>query len=54
MYYRQTFTTRARARSAVAEYIEVFCNRRKLHFTLGYRTPFEALIDHQAATTAAA
>jgi transposase InsO family protein len=54
MYYRQTFATRARARFAVAEYIEVFYNRRRLHSTLGYRTPFEALTDHQTAATAAA
>jgi transposase InsO family protein len=27
MYYRHTFATRARARFAIAEYIEVFCNR---------------------------
>jgi putative transposase len=54
MYYRQTFATRARARFAVAEYIEVFYNRRRLHSTLGYRTPFEALTDYRAAATAAA
>ncbi len=54
MYYRQSFPTRARARFAVAEYIEVFYNRRRLHSTLGYRTPFEALTDYQAAATAAA
>jgi putative transposase len=54
MYYRQTFATRARARFAVAEYIEVFYNRRRLHSTLGYRTPFETLTDYHAATTAAA
>jgi putative transposase len=54
MYYRHTFATRARARFAVAEYIEVFYNRRRLHSTLGYRTPFEALTDHRAAATAAA
>jgi putative transposase len=54
MYYRQTFATRARARFAVAEYIEVFYNRRRLHSTLGYRTPFEALTDYRTATTAAA
>jgi transposase InsO family protein len=53
MYHRQTFATRARARFAVADYIEVFYNRRRLHSTLGYRTPFEALTDrHQAATAA--
>ena len=54
MYYRQRFATRARARFAVAEYIEIFYNRRRLHSTLGYRTPSEALIDHQTAATAAA
>jgi putative transposase len=53
MYYRHSFQTRARARFAVAEYIEVFYNRRRLHSTLGYRTPFEALIDHQRAAAAA-
>jgi putative transposase len=53
MYYRHTFATRARARFAVAEYIEVFYNRRRLHSTLGYRTPFEALTEHQRAATAA-
>lgn len=54
MYYRQTFPTRARARFAVAEYIEVFYNRRRLHSTLGYRTPFHALTDHQTAKPLAA
>ena len=53
MYYRQTWPTRARARFAVAEYIEVFYNRRRLHSTLGYRTPLEALTDHRRAATAA-
>jgi hypothetical protein len=53
MYYRQTFPSRTRARFAVAEYIEVFYNRRRLHSTLGYRTPFEALTEHRHAATAA-
>jgi transposase InsO family protein len=53
MYYRRSFPTRARARFAVAEYIEVFYNRRRLHSTLGYRTPFEALTEHHQAATAA-
>jgi putative transposase len=53
MYYRQTWPTRARARFAVAEYIEVFYNRRRLHSTLSYRTPLEALTDHRRAATAA-
>lgn len=54
MYHRQTFATRARARFAVAEYIEVFYNRRRLNSTLGYRTPFQALTDHQTATPVSA
>jgi transposase InsO family protein len=53
MYYRQHWPTRARARFAVAEYTEVFYNRRRLHSTLGYRTPSEALTDHRQAATAA-
>ena len=52
MYYRQRFGTRARARFAVAEYIEIFYNRRRLHSHLGYRTPAEALADHQARAAA--
>jgi putative transposase len=53
MYYLQSFPGRARARFAVAGYIEVFCNRRRLHSSLGYRTPFEALTEFQAAVAAA-
>jgi putative transposase len=53
MYHRQHWPTRARARFAVAEYIEVFYNRRRLHSSLGYRTPNEALTEHRTAATAA-
>lgn len=53
MYYRHAWPTRARARFAVTEYIEVFYNRRRLHSRLGYRTPLEALTDHRTAATAA-
>jgi putative transposase len=53
MYYRYSFPTRARARFAVADYIEVFYNRRRLHSTLGYRTPYEALTEFRTAATAA-
>jgi putative transposase len=53
MYHRYTFATRTRARFAVADYIEVFYNRRRLHSTLGYRTPFEALTEFQTAALAA-
>jgi transposase InsO family protein len=51
-YYRQHFPTRARARFAVADYIEVFYNRQRLHSTLGYRTPAEALTDHHRRAAA--
>ncbi len=53
MYHRESFTTRARARFAVADYIEVFYNRQRLHSALGYRTPAEALTDHQHRRLAA-
>jgi transposase InsO family protein len=53
MYYRHSWPTRTRARFAVAEYIEVFYNRRRLHSSLGYRTPLEALTEHRRAATAA-
>jgi putative transposase len=53
MYYRHSWPTRTRARFAVADYIEVFYNRRRLHSTLGYRTPFEALTEFNTTATAA-
>jgi putative transposase len=52
MYYGHKFDTRAKARFAVAEYIEIFYNRRRLHFRLGYRTPAEALGDYQTRAAA--
>jgi putative transposase len=39
LVYRTVFPTRRKARSAIAEYIEVFYNRQRLHSSLGYRTP---------------
>ena len=53
MYHRYRFGTRARARFAVAEYIEVFYNRKRRHSTLGYRTPAAVLAEHLSAATAA-
>jgi putative transposase len=53
MYYQQSFPTRDRARFAVAEYIEVFYNRQRLHSTLGYRTPIEAFNNYRHAASAA-
>ena len=42
MYHHQAFTTRQRARMAVADYIEIFYNRTRRHSTIGYRTPAQA------------
>lgn len=49
---RQVWPSRARARQAIFEYLEVFYNRQRLHSALGYRSPvdYEALL---AATPAA-
>lgn len=46
MYHRYRFATRARARFAVAEYIEVFYNRQRLHSSLGYKTPVIVLAEY--------
>lgn len=41
LIHRQSWATRALARHAVVDYIEVFYNRRRLHSSLGYLTPAE-------------
>ena len=37
----RTFASRAAARTAIFEYIEIYYNRERLHSTLGYQTPVE-------------
>jgi transposase InsO family protein len=44
------FRTRAEARAAVFQYIEVFYNRQRLHSALGYRTPAEARASMEVLT----
>lgn len=39
LVYRTVFPTRRHARRAIAEYIEVFYNRQRLHSGIGYKTP---------------
>jgi putative transposase len=41
LIYRQAFLTRAQARQAIFEYIEVFYNRQRLHSSLDYLTPVD-------------
>jgi len=50
LVYRQSIPTRAAARRALFEYIEVFYNRQRLHSAIGYRNP----VEHEEYITAAA
>lgn len=53
LVHRTVFPTRRRARSAIAEYIEVFYNRQRLHSSLGYKTPAEVDNEYYADLIAA-
>jgi transposase InsO family protein len=54
LVYRTVFPTVDKARQAVAEYIEVFYNRTRLHSGLGYKTPAEAAAGYRQTITKAA
>ena len=43
MYYLKEFDTKAEARSAVMEYIEIDYNRKRRHSTIGYHIPQEKM-----------
>ncbi len=45
LVHRQRFATRAHARAAIFEYIEVFYNRQRRHSAIGYQTPAEAFTE---------
>jgi len=53
LVHRTVFPNPGKARTAIAEYIEVFYNRQRLHSSLGYRTPAQAEADHYANPQAA-
>ncbi len=53
LVYRTAFPTRRKARSAIAEYIEVFYNRQRLHSGLGYKTPARVEAEYHETRIAA-
>ena len=50
LVHRVRFATRAAARAAVFEWIELFYNRERLHSALGYKSPvdFETQLNWKA------
>jgi putative transposase len=48
--HQARFRTRAEAKAAVFDYIEVFYNRQRLHSAVGYRTPAEARASMEGIT----
>ncbi|MFT7463522.1 MAG: putative transposase [Pseudohongiellaceae bacterium] len=53
LIHRETWPTRASARSAIHDYIEIFYNRKRRHSTLGGRPPAEFEADYDKAADAA-
>jgi putative transposase len=41
LIYRTRFTTKAQAKKAIFEYIEVWYNRNRIHSSIGYKTPIQ-------------
>jgi transposase InsO family protein len=52
LLYRHSWPTRAAARSAIFEYIEVFYNRERRHSTLGNLSPADYESTHAAVCSA--
>jgi transposase InsO family protein len=51
--YRTVFPTRKKAITAIAHWIEIRYNRKRLHSGIGYRTPLEAHNSYISGTVAA-
>jgi putative transposase len=41
LIYRHTFQTHREARTTIAEWIEVFYNRQRIHSSIGYVSPVQ-------------
>jgi transposase InsO family protein len=52
LVHGRRWSDRAELRSALFEYIEIFYNRRRLHSSIGYRTPAELEDEYNAARAA--
>lgn len=51
--HRTVFSTRQKAYTGIARWIETWYNHRRLHSGIGYRTPFEAHIGYRTQSLAA-
>ena len=54
LVYRVVLPTRKKARRMIAEYIEVFYNRIRIHSGLDYKTPHEVAVEYQQNRSKAA
>jgi len=52
LVHSRSWSTRLQLRAAAFEYIECFYNRRRLHSSLGYKTPSEVEDNYYAASAA--
>jgi putative transposase len=53
LVHRSKWATKLELRAAVFEYIELYYNRRRLHSTLGYKTPAQVESDYELNASAA-
>jgi len=52
LVYKREWSERTELRAAVFDYIEVFYNRRRLHSTIGYKTPAQVESEYALAKAA--